>query len=127
MTLDEWLQMLEPLMIAHPWTYLFFMLFIGIAALVVESSVKRTQCDDDYVKEIFDRDVECIKDEYADILLVLDCNGDGVIDKVEFVSAAMQIPSLEQLIRSLSMDNSPEELETVFELFDQDGSGELDV
>merc|ERR1719456_2136081 len=81
MTLDEWLQTVQPFLDAEPWTYGFWLLFIGVAALammnlvtavVVESSVKRTTQDSDYQQALFDHEVALIAEEYSELFDALE-------------------------------------------------------
>merc|ERR1719428_989662 len=93
MTLDEWINIVQPLFETAGWTYPFFMLYICISALalmnlvtavVVETSVKRTQEDADYQQQLFNAAVQSDCKKIQELFAQIDTSGDGEIEREEF-------------------------------------------
>jgi voltage-gated sodium channel len=118
MSLDGWMDLVKPFFVRAPWTYLYFILFIGlgplalmnlVTAVVVESSVKKVREDREYAQQVFAKDVQQRSDEIRDFWTAL--QGDKIrelkeaanetdsedgeyqpfeIDKVEFLNKVMK-------------------------------------
>lgn len=129
MTLDEWYLMCAPLFEAQAWTYVFFLVYIGVASLalmnlvtavVVETSVRRTQNDQEYKQQIFESDVhqDCLK--IREFVRGIDRDKAGVITRRQFLKAGVRSKIVVHVTRMLQM--RPEEM---FDIIDEDARGEV--
>merc|ERR1719298_312341 len=113
MTLDEWINILQPLFETAGWTYFFFMVYLCISALalmnlvtavVVETSVKRTQEDAEYQKLLFEAAVEADCQKLKDLFQEMDLSCCGEILREEFETRGEKSLLLQKIVNSLGLD-----------------------
>eukprot|EP00746_Dinoflagellata_sp_MGD_P137419 gnl/MRDRNA2_/MRDRNA2_71214_c0_seq1.p1 gnl/MRDRNA2_/MRDRNA2_71214_c0~~gnl/MRDRNA2_/MRDRNA2_71214_c0_seq1.p1 ORF type:complete len:583 (+),score=120.07 gnl/MRDRNA2_/MRDRNA2_71214_c0_seq1:254-1750(+) len=144
MSLDGWMEIVKPCFDRHAWTYMYFIVFIGIGALalmnlvtavVVESSVKKVREDRDYQKEHFIKDVakrsKEIRDFWVDLQGGKSCRINIDIDnitlsKMEFLDKAMTHNFLKKHMNKLGMKSVQDYL-YLFNVLDADGSDSLEL
>lgn len=133
MTLDEWMGVTGPLFARESWTYAFFFLYVGVSslalmnlvtAIVVESSVKKTQADAAYQDLKFEAEMTKMQAQMDDIF-ASDCD-DTMLTEHDFLVKACESQLLASLLSALNITTEGD-LKDLFCILDVRNAGALSV
>jgi len=122
MSLDEWHSIILPFVAEAAWAYVFFLLYICVSALalmnlvtavVVETSVKKTQTEEGYLQQVYEQHVQSDVDLIKALFHAMDADGNGEVSREEFVARGGEVELLERIMRALEMD-----LDILFEVIE---------
>eukprot|EP00930_Biecheleria_cincta_P049827 TRINITY_DN35024_c0_g1_i1.p1 TRINITY_DN35024_c0_g1~~TRINITY_DN35024_c0_g1_i1.p1 ORF type:complete len:218 (+),score=46.72 TRINITY_DN35024_c0_g1_i1:96-656(+) len=132
----DWRDMVEPLVQISEWmncvfaTYVFFTLFCClniITAIFVENAQALKRVDEDAMHEELMKEKQVWCSEVADLFAKVDASGEGIFTFDDFKRELATNFGVQTCFKKLGIDVSTSSAEELWELFDIDDSGEIDI
>jgi voltage-gated sodium channel len=133
MTLDEWREIIQPLCDRQPWVYLFFFLFIALAALALMNLVTAALVDDSMSMTRMDEQMETVytrhrlkklKPGMVKLFCKIDLDGDGVIQQNEVIDAMKSGFVMPKELKGIVTEAH---ILDIFSSLDDNGDGQLSI
>lgn len=132
MTLDSWSDIMRPLMAVHPWSCIFFIVFITISvfllmnlitSVIVTQAFENGRADEAEKAADLEADKERTVKELKDMFMDMDADGSEQLSRDE-IAKAWQNRKVRKKFRT--MDIGKKDLNILWEALD-DGDGELSI
>ncbi|CAD7949786.1 unnamed protein product [Amoebophrya sp. A25] len=126
MTLDGWLEVIQPFFERHPWTYGWFLIFISLTAFALMNLVTVSVLETAREAQARNQQAEDIRQKMTAIQDLYDFPGEGndLTTKDFFVNHWRDSKTFSAVFSKLDLNE--QDAEGFFEALDLDGSGSLD-